>query len=252
MNKSLTLAYLYPSLMNVYGDRGNILCLVQRCRWRDIDLKVCDVSMGEELDQTYDLLFMGGGQDKEQRRVAPDLLEVKGEPIRQAVERGMVALTVCGGYQLFGRYYRPAEGSELEGIGVFDAWTIHKGPNEPRCIGNVVALWGQQTLVGFENHGGRTYLGLNTQPLARVVTGYGNNAEDKTEGAAYKNAFGTYLHGSFLPKNPSFADHLIHLALERKYGLSTFAPIDDALELRAHQAALSLTQKRGWWKKARA
>jgi len=145
----------------------------------------------------------------------------------------------AGGSQLMGKFYRPAEGPDLKGLGVFDAETYHFGKKKPRCIGNVAVSWGDKTLVGFENHGGRTYLGEGVKPLGKVLCGHGNNSEDKTEGAVYKNAFGTYLHGALLPKNPHFADHLIELTLKNKYGPKvTLEPLDDTLEWKAHRAAL--------------
>jgi lipid II isoglutaminyl synthase (glutamine-hydrolysing) len=238
---SLTLGHLYPDQLNIYGDRGNIIVLRQRCRWRGVDLRVVPLDLGEPLDAlAFDLLFIGGGQDKEQSEVARDLRERKGEALRAAVEGDMPVLAVCGGYQLLARFYRPAEGPDLEGAGIFDAWTIHKGKDVARCVGNVALEWGAQTLVGFENHGGRTYLGAGARPLGRVLAGHGNNDEDGFEGCVYRNTFGTYLHGSLLPKNPHFADHLLGAALARKYGPSaaSLAPLDDAAEWRAHDAML--------------
>jgi hypothetical protein len=241
----LRIAHLYPRLMNIYGDRGNVLCLVRRCRERGIEVQVTELGPGERLDPAaHDLVFIGGAQDREQRRVADDLRDVKGAALREAVEAGAVVLAVCGGYQLFGNYYREASGAELPGLGLFDLWTEHPGPGAPRLIGNVVAEWDETTLVGFENHGGRTYLGPGARPLARVRSGFGNNGRDGTEGARYKNAFGTYLHGSLLPKNPRFADHLIALALARASGPVALAPLDDAVEERAHAAALRLVGRR--------
>jgi CobQ-like glutamine amidotransferase family enzyme len=262
----LRIAHLYPRLMNIYGDRGNVLCLVRRCRDRGIDVEVTELGPGDRLDPAaHDLIFIGGAQDREQRRVADDLLQVKGATLREAVEAGVVVLAVCGGYQLFGRFYREASGAELPGLGVFDLHTEHPGPGAPRLIGNVVARLvdhsglvegpaaerrpepvegGEDTLAGFENHGGRTYLGAGAQPLARVVSGHGNNGGDGTEGARYRNAFGSYLHGSLLPKNPRFADRLIALALSRTNGDVTLAPLDDAVEEAAHAAALRLTGRR--------
>ncbi len=214
----LTLGHLYPDQLNLYGDRGNILVLRQRCQQRGIDLRVVDLGIGDALaPDEYDMLFIGGGQDKEQAPVAQDLLEIKGIGLWAAIEDDMPVLAVCGGYQLLAHYYRPASGPDMRGLGVFDAWTIHKGPRVARCIGNIAISWNGTTLVGFENHGGRTYLG-SAQPLGKVLKGHGNNAEDGTEGAIYRNTYGTYLHGSLLPKNPHFADHLIQLALRRKYG----------------------------------
>jgi hypothetical protein len=242
---SLRLAHLYPKQMNLYGDRGNILCLRRRCAARGIELAVDELEMGDPLDTTAcDLIFIGGAQDREQRRVAADLLEVKGEELRQAVAAGVAVLAVCGGYQLLGRYYRPAAGEDLPGLGVFDAWTEHPGAAAKRFIGNVVVRWQGVTLVGFENHGGRTFLGPAARPLARVIAGYGNNGRDGTEGAVQANAFGTYLHGSLLPKNPRFADHLIALALARKYGRGELRPLDDALEERAHAEAVRLAVRK--------
>ena len=236
---AIRLAHLYPNLMNLYGDRGNIIALQRRCEARGIALEVTNLGLGDPFDpEAYDLVFIGGGQDREQRRIAEDLLGVKGEPIRAAVEADMPMLTVCGGYQLFGRSYQPAAGEELPGLGIFPIRTVHPGEASARCIGNVEAAWNGGTLVGFENHGGRTYLEDGARPLARVTAGYGNNGEDGTEGAVIRNVYGTYLHGSLLPKNPAFADHLILLALRHRYGPDiTLPPLDDTLERRAHAEA---------------
>lgn len=216
---TLTLGHLYPDQLNLYGDRGNIMTLRRRCQLRDIELRVVGLGIGDALaPDEYDMLFIGGGQDREQIPVAQDLYEIKGIGLWAAIEDDMPVLAVCGGYQLLAHYYRPAEGPDMRGLGVFDAWTIHKGAHVPRCIGDVAISWNGSTLVGFENHGGRTYLGT-AKPLGRVLKGNGNNAEDHSEGAVYRNAYGTYMHGSLLPKNPHFADHLLTLALQRKYGI---------------------------------
>ena len=246
MEAALRLAHLYPKLMNLYGDRGNIICLRRRCQERGISLVVDELELGDSLDPAaYDLIFIGGAQDREQRRVAADLLETKAEALHQAVAEGVVLLAVCGGYQLLGRYYRPAAGEELAGVGIFDAWTVHPGPTARRFIGNVVVRWQGGTLVGFENHGGRTYLGPSARPLATVIAGFGNNGRDGGEGAVQgENAFGTYLHGSLLPKNPRFADHLIVQALRRRYGEVELALLDDALEKRAHAEAVRLATRK--------
>lgn len=235
----LTLGHLYPDQLNLYGDRGNILVLRERSRWRGIDLQVRQMGVGDVLvPDEYDLLFIGGGQDKEQEPVAQDLREMKALGLRAAIEDDVPVLAVCGGYQLLAHYYRPAVGPDMPGLGVFDAWTIHKGLRVARCIGNIAIEWQGQTLVGFENHGGRTYLS-SSKPLGKVLAGYGNNSEDHTEGAVYRNTFGTYLHGSLLPKNPHFADHLLLLALRRKYGPEVVLPsLDDTLEWRAHDTML--------------
>lgn len=233
---ALRITWLYPRLMNIYGDRGNVRTLEQRCRWRGIAVTVARVGVGDSLVAgDTDLYFFGGGQDKEQIVVADDLQGPTGEAIKADVAQGAVALTVCGGYQLFGQYYRPYETPDLPGIGVFDAWS-DAGPD--RFIGNVLSETDWGTLVGFENHSGRTFLGAGTRPFGRVVIGHGNNGQDGTEGAVTGNAFGCYLHGALLPKNPAFADHLIALALRRTYGAdAVLPPLDDAAERRAHDAA---------------
>lgn len=237
----LVIGHLYPDHMNIYGDRGNIIALRERCARRGIAVRVEAIGPGAPFDPDgYDLIFMGGGQDKEQWQIADDLLRTKGAAIREAVERGVAGLLVCGGYQLFGQYYRPASGPDLPGLGILDIVTIHKGASAPRCIGNIAAQWDGGLLVGFENHGGRTYLGGQAQPLARVVAGFGNNAEDGTEGAIYKNLHGTYMHGSLLPKNPAFADHLVRLALQRRYGDVALQPLPDEIEKLAHDAAVRI------------
>jgi CobQ-like glutamine amidotransferase family enzyme len=244
----LVLGHLYADLLNLYADRGNIITLAQRCAWRGIELEVRQIGLGERVvPDALDLLFMGGGQDGDQRVMADDLFRLKADALRGALADGLPMLVVCGGYQLFGHYYQPAEGPRLPGLGLFDLHTVHPGPRAPRCIGNVVVEWQApaalpagtpRTLVGFENHGGRTYLGPGVAPLGRVLSGFGNNGEDGTEGATVHHAFGTYLHGSFLPKNPHFADYLILLALRRRYPGATLEPLDDSLEWRAHQVIL--------------
>ncbi|HEY8477704.1 MAG TPA: glutamine amidotransferase [Chloroflexota bacterium] len=236
----VVVVHLYPQLMSIYGDRGNILALVRRCQWRGIEVEVAGVEVGERLQPgSFDLLFIGGGQDREQSVVGRDLVEVQAEPLAEAVAGGAVVLAVCGGYQLLGKYFRTRTGEEIPGTGLFDAWTV---AGDRRHIGNVVvrcAVDGQERdLVGFENHSGRTYLGPGCRPLGRVVVGAGNNGEDGTEGAVFANAYGTYLHGSLLPKNPWFADLLIAKALARRYGSEVeLPPLDDHLETAAHMAA---------------
>ncbi len=241
----LRVAHLYPRLMNIYGDRGNIMSLRRRCEARGIGFDLTELSIGDRFDAAaHDLIFAGGAQDREQRAVADDLLATKAAAIRAAVEADVALLAVCGAYQLFGRFYRDATGAELPGAGVFDLYTEHPGESAKRCIGNIVIEWqsptGAQTIVGFENHGGRTRLGAGARPLGRVRRGSGNNGVDGSEGAVYRNAIGTYIHGSLLPKNPALADHVIALALRRLHGDVALAPIDDRAELRAHAAALRL------------
>jgi len=242
--RRLRLGHLYPALMNVYGDRGNIICLERRCRLRGIALEVVPVGLGEAVDPSaLDLLFIGGAQDREQRLVAEDLRSKAGA-LLEAVEAGVPMLAVCGGYQLAGRFYRGADGEELAGAGLLDLYTLHPGPQAKRLIGNVVVQWQDGELVGFENHGGRTFLGQGCEPFGRVVLGFGNDGASGYEGARYRNLFGTYLHGPLLPKNPAFADHLLSLALARKYGDGGLEPLDDALELRAHAAAREAASRR--------
>jgi lipid II isoglutaminyl synthase (glutamine-hydrolysing) len=235
----LRLVHLYPDLMSVYGDRGNILTLVRRAEWRGIPVEVRQLSVGDTLDPNdVDLVFFGGGQDREQAVVSPDFLAQKGEAVRQAVEDGAALLSVCGGYQLLGRSYTTVDGQELPGAGLFDVRSV---PGPKRHIGNVLIETElddqRRTLVGFENHSGRTYLGPGVQPLGRAVVGAGNNGEDSTEGAVYKDAIGCYLHGSLLPKNPWLADRLLAAALHHRRGEPVeLDPLDDRLEQEAHQA----------------
>jgi CobQ-like glutamine amidotransferase family enzyme len=235
----LRVVHLYPDLMSVYGDRGNVLTLVRRARWRGIDVDVRELSLGDRLEpEAADLIFFGGGQDREQAVVSADFLEQKGAAVAQAVENGAALLSVCGGYQLLGRSYTTVDGQELPGAGLFDVRSV---PGPRRHIGNVLVetdLDGERrTLVGFENHSGRTYLGPMTPPLGRAVVGAGNNGEDGTEGAVYRGAVGCYLHGSLLPKNPWLADRLLAWALRHRTGEAcVLAPLDDSLENDAHAA----------------
>ncbi len=245
---TLTLGHLYPAQLNLYGDRGNIITLQRRCMMRGIALRVVQLGIGDALaPDEYDLLFIGGGQDREQAPVAQDIFEMKGIGLWAAVEDDMPVLAVCGGYQLLAHYYRPASGPDMRGLGIFDAWTIHKGAHVARCIGDIAIEWNGSTLVGFENHGGRTYLGT-AKPLGKVLKGHGNNSEDRSEGAIYRNAFGTYLHGSLLPKNPHFADHLLALALQRSYELSD----DDLKKIFPRYLSLEERTARGTREKKRA
>lgn len=246
----LRIAHLYADLMNIYGDRGNMLVLQRRAAWRGIAVTIQPVGLGEPLvSQNYDLLFVGGGQDRQQALMAADLRQTKAAALFQALEDDRVMLAVCGGYQLLGRFYRGADGAELPGIGVFDAHTVHPGAGARRCIGDVLVRceWDdrRRQLVGFENHGGRTYLGSGAAPLGAVVAGFGNNGTDGQEGARVRQAYGTYLHGSLLPKNPWFADHLIETALRRRYGPGiVLSALDDSLEGAAHEVIVRRLARR--------
>lgn len=251
----LIIGHLYPDLLDLYGDRGNILTLAARCRWRGIDVEIQKVSLGDPLDfDNVDILFLGGGSDREQGLLVEDLKK-REEELRDAVENGLVLLTICGGYQLLGQYYLTGEGKKIPGLGILDLYTV---AGEKRFIGNVVAEMDHKiqeavvnnygahgdkafslevtTLVGFENHSGKTYLGTGVRPLGKVIRGYGNNGEDGLEGVRYKNVFGTYLHGPFLPKNPYIADLLIGLALKRRGKSADLVWLDDNLEIMAHKA----------------
>jgi len=236
----LRLLALYPEQMNIYADRGNIIFLRRRCEWRGIGFSHAVAGPGERIDpDEHDLLYLGGGQDRDQRAVAADMVETKRGALAKAVEEGAVLLAVCGGYQLLGHSYQLGE-ERMPGLGLVDLETVRE-PG-PRLIGNVaieVDLGaGPRTLAGFENHGGRTYLGDGSQPLGRVIEGFGNNGRDGLEGARRDNLIGTYLHGPLLPKNAWLADHLIASALERRYGeRPQLQPLDDTLELAAAESA---------------
>lgn len=232
----ITIGYLYGDLMNIYGDTGNIITLKKRAEWRGIEVVIKMFSIGNKLKQgDADLFFFGGGQDQQQELVAKDL-KSKGKVIKSAIERGVPLLSVCGGYQLLGDYYRPQKGPKLEGISLFPAYTV---ASDDRMIGNIVIQSQFGKLVGFENHSGKTYLKKGGLPFGMVIKGFGNNGADKKEGCMYKNAIGCYMHGSLLPKNPQLADWLIKKALEVKYGKGIqLKPLDDVLENQAHQKAI--------------
>lgn len=237
---TLTIAHLYPAEMNIYGDRGNIIVLRQRLAWRGIECNVVEVPPGDRFDvRTADILFGGGGQDAGQIVVADDL-QARRDEMHEAVEAGVVVLAICGTYQLLGRRFVTADGDDLPGIGLFDLETTASTTGD-RLIGNVVIDSPFGRLVGFENHGGRTRLDAGQAPLGRVVTGHGNNGETGEEGATKRNAFGTYLHGPLLPKNPGFADELLGRALARR-GIEDLEPLDDQLEAAAAASAAQRPQ----------
>jgi CobQ-like glutamine amidotransferase family enzyme len=241
-----TVGWLYPDLMNIYGDRGNILTLIKRAEWRGFDARAVELGRGVVKGmESVDVFFFGGGQDREQALVYEDLLEHKQAPLEHAVGAGAMVLAVCGGYQLLGHYYQTAEGERFPGIGLIDVKTE---AGKKRFIGDVVVDVGieglhPQTLVGFENHSGRTYLGAAARPLGRVRLGSGNNGSDGTEGCLQGGVIGTYLHGSLLPKNPQLADYLIRRAMTRR-GVSVLQPLDDSIELAAHARILQRAQAR--------
>ncbi len=229
----LRIGHLYPKLLNIYGDGGNIITLKKRAEWRGIEVEVHEINPGDVWLGEHDIYFIGGGQDQQQIQVSYELNRHK-EFMTSERDRGAVFLGICGGYQLLGHYYLPAEGDKLMGISLLDAFTI---AGKRRFIGNVTVKTEYDFspyLVGFENHSGQTYLQGDTKPIGNVVVGNGNNGQDITEGARYKNVFGTYMHGSFLPKNPKFADYLLELAVGQK-----LEPLDDKIENNAHDALIN-------------
>jgi hypothetical protein len=235
--RELRIAHLYPKLLNLYGDMGNIITLKKRCEWRGINVILDEIGIGDDILE-HDLYFIGGGQDKQQQEVAQELFLHK-DFLHSERDKGVVFLGICGGYQLFGHYYQPFEGDKLVGISLMDAYTI---AGKKRFIGNVTVetdFLSPKTLVGFENHSGLTFLQGETKPLGRNIVGNGNNGKDGQEGGRYKNVFGTYLHGSLLPKNPHFADYLIELALEKRYGEKVeLQKLDDELEIQTHNSLI--------------
>ena len=238
--RTLSLAVLYPEIMNIYADRGNTIAMKKRCEWHGIELDVTGIAVGDDMEEDkYDLLFIGGGQDREQLLIAEDLLSKK-EPLKMMADDGTAMLAICGGFQLFGESYEPKKSPVMEGVGIFDMKTV---AGDKRMIGNVVLeveIEGlMRTLVGFENHSGKTILGSGVKPLGKVIEGNGNNGSDNLEGAVYKNVIGTYLHGALLPKNPWLTDHLIRTALQRRYKEADLKELDDALEDKAHKAAIA-------------
>jgi lipid II isoglutaminyl synthase (glutamine-hydrolysing) len=246
----ISLGYLYPDVMSTYGDRGNVDTVLRRCDWRDVAVDVKELRLGDRVEpDTLDLIMIGGGGESQQRLVAADLYKLKGAAIRDAVAQGAAALAVGGGYELFGRFCQPGEGAEIPGVELFDSWTIwqstvigdHYGTisqaRADRVIGQLVVRWRGSLLVGFENHGGGTYLGPTAKPLGQVLSGHGNNG-DGTEGVVLGSAIGTHLRGPCLPRNPVLADFLIGAALSRRYGAADLAPLADELERAAHEVAI--------------
>ena len=248
----LTIHHLYADMMNLYGDRGNVIAIKKRAEWRGIPVEVIDVGLKESIKPTgCDLFLFGGGQDREQALLAEDLAGTKDADLRAIVEDEGVVLGVCGGYQLMGHYYETPEGEKLPGVGIFDMYTRPRRPDEARLIGNVLARVRSpedagvvREIVGFENHGGRTELG-DVEPLGEVLIGYGNNGRDGTEGARRLNAYGTYLHGSLLPKNPWLTDQLLLNALRRVDEKIELEPLEDTAELAAFSSVAERISGRG-------
>lgn len=255
----ISIGWLYPNLMSTYGDRGNVICLQRRCQWRDIKANIIplDRETSPETFKQVDVIVGGGAQDRQQEIVMRDLKGDKAAALREALENDTPGVFTCGSPQLLGHYYEPAKGQKIEGLGLLDMVSKHPGLDAPRCIGNVVfeitatpiaaelkAIWGDKPIIiGFENHGGRTYLD-SVQPLGRVITGYGNNGEDGTEGAFYHNAIATYSHGPLLAKNPFVTDWLLKKALQNKYQKEIIlSKLDDSLAISARKAMLQRFDK---------
>ena len=238
----LRVAHLYPDLMNIYGDRGNVIALSQRAKWRGIQVEVRPYSVGEWVDPEWpDVWFFGGGQDQGQDIVGADLAGKNGSALRKSVEGGAAIFSVCGGYQLLGHEYVPEIGPSITGVGILDVTTR---AGKKRFVGNLLADSPDGQLIGFENHSGRTYLGSSAKPLGTVIAGNGNNGEDKTEGAVQGKVIGCYLHGSGLPKNPWLADRLLAWAIERRHKDVKLDPLDDADELAARAQASEVARTR--------
>lgn len=229
----LKVCHLYPDLLNLYGDRGNIIALQKRLEWRDIDMELVNISVGDKFNSTeYDIVFIGGGQDFEQEILLSDLSLEKKKNIKYSIEDGVVFLAICGGYQLLGTYYKNWDGLQYDFIGAIDIHTIGQ---QKRMIGDFMFVCNEPelnnlTVTGFENHSGRTYLGKSVKPLGQIEKGFGNNGEDKTAGARYKNVFCSYSHGPILPKNPVLSDYILETALKRKYGDYTLKPLNNIIE----------------------
>ena len=234
----LKICHMYPDVLNLYGDRGNVMCMTRRLQWRGIETSVTKLPIGAGKTLSgFDLVFIGGGQDFEQQVLLEDLHRGKDREIKAAVEDGVTFLTICGGYQMLGGYYETYDGKRCDFIGALDLYTVG---SKKRMIGNYefkcTESAGGSVVVGFENHSGKTRLGPGIEPLGKIISGFGNNGDDGSEGAHYKNTFGTYSHGPMLPKNPEFCDMLLSTALERKYGRAELTPLDDGFEAAAHDA----------------
>ena len=243
------IGHLHPDYLNIYADRGNIAVLARRAAWRGLELDVTPIGLGEPLRPgEHDLLYVGGGQDREQALIAPDF-SAKSKPLAEAVAGGAVVLAVCGGYQLLGRFYRDRYGAELPGAGVFP---LHTVAGERRMIGDILLECElepgeRRTLAGFENHAGRTILDDGAAPLGRVVAGFGNDGSSGFEGCRVGRAIGTYLHGPLLPRNPWLADWLLAQAVAHRTGGEppAFDPLPDGLETEAHAVSASRARARG-------
>lgn len=228
--EKVKIAHLYPKELNLYGDSGNVLCLYNRLIRRGYKTEVTHINIGDKIND-FDILFIGGGQDKEMKIIAKDLKR-KSDMLSYCIEQGKTILAICGGYQLLGDYYTSIDGEQIKLSSALPFYTV---AGEKRMIGNFVYQTAFGKVVGFENHAGKSYLKGNLSPLGKIITGFGNNGEDATEGLLYKNTFGTYAHGPVLPKNPAFADELIKRALQTE----DLMTLDDAIEIQCHNQLVS-------------
>ena len=237
----LKICHLYPDILNLYGDRGNVICMEKRLEWRGVESEIIKRPLGSDISLSdFDLIFLGSGQDSDQKLLREDLLSGRGRELKAAIEDGVCVLAVSGGFELLGNYTEVLNGNKLENLGALNMYTQvikerltgnYKFSLSPQCGGS--------TVVGFENHSGKTYLCEGLEALGTVISGKGNNGSDGTEGAHYKNVFGTYSHGPVLPKNPLFCDHILLTALNRKYGITELAALEDSSEILAHDEMCS-------------
>lgn len=237
---TLRICHLYPDLLNLYGDRGNIICLRNRLLWRGIGAEITEIPAGTETSfSEFDLIFIGGGQDFEQEVLLSDLKAGKDRELKAAIRDGKTVLAICGGYQMLGAYYETWDGVRCDFIEAIDFYTVG---SKKRMIGNFAFQChpesGGSSVVGFENHSGKTYLGAGVNALGTILSGGGNNGEDGGEGVRFNNVFGTYSHGPILPKNPEFCDFVLETAMSDRLSGITMAPLDDSVELAAHDAML--------------
>jgi CobQ-like glutamine amidotransferase family enzyme len=233
--KNIVILHLYPKDMNIYGDHGNVLVLKKRLMWHGYEPQIIEYNPGDVFPDDVDIILGGGGQDSGQDMIQLDLIKI-GQHIKRLAENNVPMLVICGMYQLFGKFFKTQDGTIIRGIGLFDSETI---AGSDRMIGNITVQSEQfGDIVGYENHSGQTYLGVGATPLGQVTKGSGNNGQDGTEGAIYKNVIGSYLHGSLLPKNPKIADWIIERAATNRYGSFTPLKIDDSVALLARQHAI--------------
>lgn len=244
-DRTFRICHLYPDLLNLYGDRGNIICLQNRLAWRGIPVEIAEITASTNTNfADYDLIFIGGGQDFEQEVLLTDLKSGKDKNLKAAINDGKTVLAICGGYQMLGAYYETWDGVRCDFIHAIDFFTIG---SKTRMIGNFAFKCheesGGSTVVGFENHSGKTYLGSGVHALGTILCGGGNNGSDGGEGVRFLNVFGTYSHGPVLPKNPEFCDFILKTAMADRLSSVELCTLDDSVELAAHDVMLSRLMK---------